>query len=115
MTWVVIGALAVFLIELYFGMLVALRYDGLMHLLGAQTQRCRVLENWQYLCIIYALFASGVALLYCLGNFVSWVRARERVRQYPKEARRLAWKTFASAIGVECIGGLTIWMLLGWC
>jgi len=115
MTWVVIGALAAFLIELYFGMLVALRYDGLMHLFGVQTPRCRVLENWQYLLIIYVLFASGVALLYCMGNFVEWIRAREHRRQYPEKARRLAWKTFISAVVVECVGGLAIWMLLDWC
>jgi len=114
-TWIVIAALAAFLAELYYGMIVALRYDILMHLLGVQTSRCRVLENWQYLMIIYVIFASVVALMYCLGNFVEWVRAREHVRQYPKEAKRLAWKTFFSAIAVECIGGLAIWMLLTWC
>ncbi|MCL2075445.1 MAG: hypothetical protein FWH15_03205 [Betaproteobacteria bacterium] len=113
MTWIVIVALTAFLIELYFGMIVALRYDGLMHLFGLRTTRCRILENWQYLIIIYSLFASGVLLLYCMGNFVNWLRAR--ARRYKEEARRLAWKTLASAIGVELIGGLTIWMLLDWC
>ncbi|MDR2637415.1 MAG: hypothetical protein LBB55_03675 [Zoogloeaceae bacterium] len=114
-TWVVIIALLAFALELYFGMIVALRYDGLMHLLGVSTLHCRVLENWQYLVIIYVLFASGVALLYCLGNFVSWARAREHRQQYPEEARRLAWLTFSCAVAVECIGGLAIWLLLRWC
>jgi len=114
-TWIAIGALVALLVELYYGMSVALRYDALMHMLGLRTLRCRVLENWQYLMIIYVIFASVVALMYCLGNFVEWVRAREQIRQYPKDAKRLAWKAFFSVIGVGCIGALAIFMLLGWC
>lgn len=115
MTWLVIGGLAALLAALYYGMILALRYDTLMHLLGVTTLKCRVLKNWQYLMLIYAILASAVALMYLLGNFVTWARAREHARQYPQESRSMAWKTFISVIGLACVGGLVIGMLLIWC
>jgi hypothetical protein len=114
-TLIVIIGLVVFVIELYYGMIVALRYDTLMHLLGVQTKRCQLLANWQYLLIIYTVFASVVTLLYCMGSFVDWLRAREHLRNHPEEIRRLGWRTISFAVAVECFGGLAMWMLLGWC
>ncbi|MDR0529774.1 MAG: hypothetical protein LBG69_09230 [Zoogloeaceae bacterium] len=114
-TWLVIAALLAFAIELYFGMMIALRYDRLMLLLGVRIPRCRILTNWQYLTLVYILFASGVSMMYCMGSLVSWLKARDHRRQYEKEVRRLGWITLALVLLTEGIGALAIALLLYWC
>ncbi|MDR1350747.1 MAG: hypothetical protein LBJ59_08255 [Zoogloeaceae bacterium] len=114
-TWLVILALAAFGLEIYFGMGIALRYDSLMHLWGVRPERyCRVLNNSQYLALIYILFAFGIAMAYCMGCLVNYINARKQKRSQ-QEIHRRAWITLVCALAAESLGGVAMWLLVRWC
>jgi hypothetical protein len=114
-TWLVILVLALFGLEIYFGMGIALRYDSLMHLWGVRTERyCRVLDNSQYLLLIYLLFTFGVTMVYGMGCLVNYINARKQ-RRSPEEIRRRAWTTLLCVLAAEALGGVAMLLLVRWC
>lgn len=113
-TWIVIAVLAAFGVVMYFGMRIALRYDGLMHLLGVHVRHCRSLNNGQYLGLIYMLFFFALAIIYCLGNLANYFTERSKNR-YGKETRRLAAHATLGGVGAVAIGGAATGILAYWC
>ena len=113
-TWIVIAVLAAFGIVMYFGMRIALRYDGLMHLLGVSLQHCRTLSNPQYLGLLYLLFFFGIAIVYCLGNLANYFTEQDK-QKYGHDTRRLAVHAFLGGITALLVAGLTIGLLTYWC
>lgn len=113
-TWIVIAVLAAFGIVMYFGMRIALRYDGLMHLLGVSLQHCRTLNNAQYLGLIYLLFFFAMAIVYCLGNLANYLGERDKAR-YGRDVRRLAVHAFLGGVAALFVAGIAIGLLTYWC
>lgn len=113
-TWIVIAVLAAFGIVVYFGMRIALRYDGLMHLLGVSLQHCRTLSNSQYLGLIYLLFFFAMAIIYCLGNLANYLSERNK-EKYGRDTRRLAVHALLGGVGAIFVAGIAIGLLTYWC
>lgn len=113
-TWIVIAVLAAFGIVMYFGMRIALRYDGLMHLLGVSLQHCRTLGNGQYLGLIYLLFFFAISIIYCLGNLANYLSERNK-EKYGRDTRRLAVHALLGGVGAILVAGVAIGLLTYWC
>jgi len=113
-TWIVIAVLAAFGVVMFFGMRIALRYDGLMHLLGVQLRHCRTLSNPQYLGLMYMLFFFAIAMVYCLGNLANYLGERGKGR-YGRESRRLAVHALLGGIAALLVGGGATAILAYWC
>ena len=106
--------LAAFGVVMFFGMRIALRYDGLMHLLGVQLRHCRTLSNPQYLGLMYMLFFFAIAMVYCLGNLANYLGERGKGR-YGRESRRLAVHALLGGIAALLVGGGATAILAYWC
>jgi len=113
-TWIVIAVLSAFGVVVYFGMRIALRYDGLMHLLGVQVRICRTLSNGQYLGLIYMLFFFAIAIIYCLGNLANYFGERGKGK-YGRETRRLAVHALLGGVAALLVGGASTGILAYWC
>lgn len=113
-TWIVIGVLAAFGVVAFFGMRIALRYDGLMHLLGVAGRYCRPLTNPQYIGMIYMLFFFAIAIIYCLGNLVNFLTERNK-KQYGRDSRRLALHALLGGISAIVVGAISTGILSYWC
>lgn len=113
-TWIMALALVAFGVEIYFGMLIAMRYDTLMQIWGMRGTRCRILTNRQYLTLIYILFTFGIAMAYCLGRIVNYLSAR-RQNARPDEVRRQGFWALLCFLAAETVGGVAMALLTMWC